>query len=105
MTISFWIVAEVLVASRLLRQQCHLRVEVLNPKGSCADFEVFRNDLRYFLHIKRLRVEGVTWDQLKISKRLRNLERIKRPLTILLSFWKDYSGGTCSKSSKTLLLS
>jgi hypothetical protein len=81
--------AEVLVARHLLRQQCCLRVEVCAPSRRSADFEVLRDGLSFFVHVKRLATDGATRKQLDISMRVRSLEKVMRPLVASLSFRWD----------------
>lgn len=74
--------AEAMVARQLLAHGCELRFEVPTPNGRRADFEVQRDDLRFFLHVKRLSTRGPAKARLTVSSRLRILERINRPYIV-----------------------
>jgi hypothetical protein len=80
---------EIQVAYRLLQHGCRIAVEVPTPRGRSADFRVLRDELSFFIHVKRSGLEGIVFKHLNISKRVRDLERIERPLAVHLSFRKN----------------
>ena len=46
--------AEAMVARHLRGRDCQLRFEVPTPTGRRCDFEVTRNNVKFYLHVKRL---------------------------------------------------
>ena len=74
--------AEAMAARHLLARGCALRFEIPTPTGRRADFEVRRGDQRFFLHVKRIDTARPLGRKLRISARLRSLERIKRPYIV-----------------------
>ena len=79
--------AEVLVADHLDRQGCDLRWEVPTPAGRQCDFEVTRDGMRFYVHVKRVRPHSDQPHRLTISSRLRVLEQIRRPYVVRI--WWD----------------
>jgi hypothetical protein len=74
--------AEALVARHLRRRGCALRFEIPTPNDRRADFEVSREGLRFYLHLKRIDTDRPPHRHLIISSRLRVLERIRRPFIV-----------------------
>jgi len=74
--------AEAVVARHLRRRGCALRFEVPTPHDRRADFEVSRDDQRFYLHLKRFDTDRPPHKHLIISSRLRVLERIRRPYVV-----------------------
>jgi hypothetical protein len=79
--------AEAAVALRLLERGCTLRLERPTPSGRSCDFEVVDGDLRFYLHVKRLRGAGSL--RLTAPATLRRLERIERPFVVLVRWLLD----------------
>lgn len=70
------------MALRLMERGCSLRLERPTPSGRSCDFEVTKGDLRFHLHVKRLRGAGSL--RLTAPVALRRLERIERPFVVLV---------------------
>ncbi|MBN2560038.1 MAG: hypothetical protein JXQ75_03815 [Phycisphaerae bacterium] len=70
--------AECMVARRLLRHRCELRVEVQIQSGKRADFEATRKDVSFYLHLKRLNLDDPTRRLFWIANSAEALERINR---------------------------
>lgn len=73
--------AEAAVALHLLERGCALKVERRTPSGRGCDFEVIHGQLRFFVHVKRLRGSGAV--HLSAPASLRRLERLERPFVVL----------------------
>ena len=82
--------AEAAVALHLLERGCSLRVELPTPAGRSCDFEVVRGELRFFVHVKRLRGPGMV--QLGAPASLRKLERVDRPFVVLVRWLRHAPG-------------
>src|SRR5262245_60897826 len=74
--------AEAMVARHLLALDCELRFEIPTPKGRTADFEVHRDGLTLFLHVKRIDTDRPATRTLRVPARFRSLEHIKRPYIV-----------------------
>jgi hypothetical protein len=68
--------AEAMTARHLRARGCALRFEVPTPHQRQSDFEVSRDGLRFYLHVKRIDSDRPSRRHLVISSRLRVLERI-----------------------------
>ena len=73
--------AEAMVARHLLARGWELRFEIPTPAGRRADFEVRRDDLLFYLHVKQIDTERPIGKRLKMTSRVRALEKIRRPYT------------------------
>ncbi len=89
--------AEVLIADHLDRQGCALRWEVPTPTGRQCDFEVTRDGVHFYVHVKRIRPHTDQPRQLKISSRLRVLEQIRRPYVVRIWWDENLSDGQMQK--------
>jgi hypothetical protein len=76
------ILAEVVIARHLGGKGCELRVEIPTPSGRSCDLEVKTDALTFYLHIKRLGSIDGGVRRLKVSSKLRVLERIARPYVV-----------------------
>src|SRR5437867_8927718 len=76
--------AEAMVARHLRSRGCDLRFEVPTPAGRRADFEVRRDDRKFYLHVKQIDTDRPVGKKQRISSRLRSLEKIKRPYVVQL---------------------
>jgi hypothetical protein len=74
--------AEAMTARHLRVRGCALRFEVPTPHQRQADFEVSRDGLRFYLHVKRIDSDRPSRRHLVISSRLRVLERIPQPYIV-----------------------
>jgi hypothetical protein len=74
--------AEAMAARHLRTHGCALRFEVATPSDRQSDFEVLRDGLRFYLHVKRIDTDRPPSAPLMISSRLRMLERIARPYIV-----------------------
>lgn len=74
--------AEAMVARHLLSHGCELRFEIPTPAGRRADFEVRSDGLKLYLHVKQIDTGRTHAKKLRISSRLRSLERIRRPYVV-----------------------
>jgi hypothetical protein len=91
--------AEALVARHLLKRGCGLRFEVPTPTGRRADFEVLcpvegdagGDEVRFFLHVKRIDTGAAASARLTVSSRLRVLERIARPYIVSIRWHEGLS--------------
>ena len=102
----FDIYSEIMVARHLQSHKCGLRVEVSTPCGRSADFEAIREGLTFYVHVKRLGMDGTTRQQIRISSRTRSLEKINRPFVVSLSFLRALSNTEMEdfvKQAKTFL--
>jgi Holliday junction resolvase-like predicted endonuclease len=88
--------AEAAVADHLLQRGCSIRVEIPTPRGRSCDFEVTHEDVRVYVHVKRLR--GVGTVHLAAPAALRRLERIERPFVVLVR-WIAQPSGRLSSST------
>jgi hypothetical protein len=70
--------AECMVARRLLRHGCELRVEVPTQSGKRADFKATREDVSFYVHVKRLNLDDPTRRLFSIARRAEVLKQIKR---------------------------
>jgi len=80
--------AEALVALQARRQGCSIQVEVPTPSGKTCDLLVERNGAKLYVHVKRLGGRHPRHRRLKISSRLRILERIQKPWVVKIR-WHD----------------
>ena len=80
--------AEAMVARHLLAHGCDLRFEIPTPAGRRADFEVRRDKVKFFLHVKQIDTGRTEAKRLRISARLRSLERIPRPYIVQIR-WSE----------------
>ncbi len=83
--------AEAMVARHLRAAGCDLRFEVPTPSDRRADFEVHRDGLKFFLHIKRVDAARPSHRHLLVSSRLRVLEHIRRPYVVQVR-WHERLG-------------
>lgn len=85
--------AEALLARHLLAKGCSLKFEVPTPHDRRADFQVTRDgsDTTFYLHLKRLDSDRPVRRHLRISSRLRMLERIRRPYIVQVRWHEDLS--------------
>jgi hypothetical protein len=74
--------AEALVALNARKHGCSIRVEVPTPAGKMSDLLLERNGVQLYVHVKRLGGKRSKHRRLKISSRLRILERIQRPWVV-----------------------
>lgn len=74
--------AEAMVARHLMARGCDLSFEAETPTGKHCDFQVARDGLTFYLHVKRLDTSRPVHRSLVISSRLRVLERIDRPYMV-----------------------
>jgi hypothetical protein len=81
--------AEAMVARHLLSHHCNLRFEIPTPAGRRADFEVRRDGLKFFLHVKQIDTGRSNMRRMRISSRLRSLERIRRPYVVQVQWSED----------------
>jgi len=70
--------AEIMVARRLLRNACTLRVEVPTRKNKRADFEVTRGAVVLYVHVKKLNLDDCTRRLYRIADCSKVLEPIDR---------------------------
>jgi hypothetical protein len=70
--------AEVLVARRLLRHRCTLRVEVATPSGRTADLEATRGPVRVYVHVKRRNLDEATRRLYRIADCAAVLDHVPR---------------------------
>jgi hypothetical protein len=83
--------AEALLARHMLAHGCALKFEVPTPHDRRADFEVTRDGVTFCLHLKRLDSDRPPHEvrrHLRISSRLRMLERVRRPYIVQVR-WHD----------------
>ena len=80
--------AEALVALHARKRGCSIEVEVPTPSGKTCDLLLTRGGVKLFVHVKRLGGSRPTHKRLKISSRLRILERIGRPWIVKIR-WHD----------------
>lgn len=80
--------AEVAMARHLLERGAQLTVDIETPAGRTADFEVRKDELHFFLHVKSLRASPPRRSSVRYSSRLRMLERIERPFVVAVR-WRD----------------
>jgi len=81
--------AEAMVARHLRAGGCRLRFEVPTPHDRRADFEVRRDDVLFYLHLKRIDTDRPPHRHLIVSSRLRVLERIRRPFIVQVR-WHEH---------------
>jgi hypothetical protein len=83
--------AEALVALHARRQGCTIQVEVPTPSGKKCDLLIERNGVKLYVHVKRLGGRPPRHRRLKISSRLRILERIQKPWVVKIRWheWLD----------------
>ncbi len=74
--------AEAMVARHLLSHGCEIRFEVETPAGRECDFEVTRDGVQFYLHVKHLITERPAVERISVPSRLRMLERIERPYIV-----------------------
>lgn len=79
---------EAMLARHLLARGCELRFEVPTPHERRADFQVSREGVTFFLHLKRIDTDQPSRRHMIISSRLRVLERIRRPYVVQVR-WHD----------------
>ncbi len=81
--------AEAMVARHLRSRGCALQFEIPTPTDRESDFEVTRDGLRFYLHVKRIDTDRPAPPRrLNVSSRLRMLERIPRPYIVQVR-WSD----------------
>jgi len=81
--------AEAMVARHLLKRGCELRFEVPTPSGRHSDFEVKRDGLLFYLHVKRVDTDRPPHNParlLAVSSKLRILEKLPRPYVVQVRF-------------------
>jgi hypothetical protein len=83
--------AEAMVARHLRAKGCALQFEVPTPHDRRADFEVARDGLTFYLHLKRLDTDRPASRRLPISSRLRVLERMRRPFIVQVRWHESLS--------------
>ena len=83
--------AEAIVAMHLRARGCDLEFEVPTPQGRSADFGVNAFGQRFFVHVKRFSSDRPEERKLRLSSRLRILERIKRPYVVNIHFLPELS--------------
>jgi len=77
--------AEVMVARYFISHGCKLEVEVRTPHGRRADLRVTKDHYNFFVHIKRLNLEGEIQKELRVNSRLKNLHKISRTFNFSIS--------------------
>jgi hypothetical protein len=80
--------AEALVALNARRHGCSIEVEVPTPSGKMCDLLLQRDDVKLYVHVKRLGGTKPRSQRLKISSRLRILEQIEKPWVVKIR-WKE----------------
>lgn len=70
--------AECMVARRLVRHGCELRVEVQTPADKGVDFKATRGDVHLYVHVKRLNLDDSTRRFFRIASSADVLESISR---------------------------
>lgn len=80
--------AEAMVALHARRQGCSIKVEVPTPSGKTCDLLIERGGVPLYVHVKRLGGRQPRHRRLKISSRLRILERIQKPWVVKIR-WHD----------------
>ena len=68
---------------------CELKVEVLTPAGRSCDFQVTNDGKTFYVHIKRFSGARAGQRRLRVSSRLRYLERIARPYVVSVRYNED----------------
>lgn len=81
--------AEALVALRARRKGCSIQVEVPTPSRKKCDLLIKREEVELYVHIKRLGGRLPSHHRLKISSRLRILERIQKPWVVKIR-WQEW---------------
>jgi hypothetical protein len=81
--------AEALVALQARRNGCSIQVEVPTPSGKTCDLLIEREGVKLFVHVKRLGGSRSKHKRLKISSRLRILERIQKPWIVKIRWLED----------------
>jgi hypothetical protein len=93
---------EALLARHMLARGCALKFEVPTPHDRRADFEVLRDGLTVFLHLKRLDSDPAgrpPHKRLMVSSHLRVLERIRRPYIVQVRWHEGVSDDQCTSLS------
>jgi len=86
--------AEAMVARHLLGRGCELRFELPTPAGRHSDFEVKRDGLTFYLHVKRVDTDRPPHNParlLTVSSKLRILEKLPRPYVVQVRFHEGLS--------------
>ncbi len=83
--------AEALVAAHVRQAGCSISLEVGTPSGRSCDLAVRRGDGELFIHVKRLAGKRRGERRLRVSSRLRILERIPRPWIVKIR-WHEGIG-------------
>ena len=83
--------AEAIVAAHVRGAGCSVQIEQPTPSGRTCDLVVARDGAELHIHVKRIAGRRAAGKRLRISSRLRILERIARPWTVKIR-WHEGAG-------------